>query len=215
MRMLEWIARGVVGVVFGRGILAAINAFGYAPERWVAEMLVKAIPIMTAENSIWMLAGIFAVAFWIWDARSHFIEGISPSSKRPFGVWTWHLTREDAWPYLRLIPLNEGAKIVYQNTLNTRASRAAETPHNGESIVLHWYGTQMLNHGGLRIYGRRSHQSRLEKIAAHILREGGHLTHNATQIRRLNVNDPIYVDLMMLRRDIPSQINAMKNTWPD
>lgn len=110
------------------------------------------------------------------------------------------------------IPLTEAAREVYDATRGTRAAQMAEVSHRGASIVLHWYGKQMMVYGKIAVEGRKRGSGTLEPVPQDIF-DTAFLDHAATSIGEHGQQAPLYTNLVMSRADIPSQVELMKTLF--
>jgi len=182
----------VINLIIGRGVVSAINASGYYPEKWLARVMVDLIPV--SENAIWIISGAIALALIM-------IEAWLPPTKKLICKW-WRS------PYT---PLSDAARNLYEDLREFDNQHAqilmAESFDNEPDGVLNYFAITISTHA--EIFGKRPPSTKLEKLdQAEFGR--GQFAFGGDELRYYGNDAPRYIDLAVKSNELPKILDWLK-----
>ncbi|MEE9159843.1 MAG: hypothetical protein V3U60_15850 [Gammaproteobacteria bacterium] len=158
-----------------------------------------------------MGVGLLTVIYGLWGiVEKHRKPAPEAEVPRWLQMWPFSVHFRDIFPFRRLIPLNEAARIAYERTQGTLAAAAAERPWAGTPDVVGYYATALAGQGDIPVYRFREHIPKLKQIPRNTLPTGS-FKDNATTFTQHGKQSPLYRHLVIKRLDSKPRIKAIKS----
>ena len=156
---------------------------------------------------------IWGIVFWagiaviagavVWGFWSH---AQAKKQTRWLRMWDARFDRRDTWPYRRVVPMEEAARIAYEQTRDTLSAKAAE--RDAESI-LGYYATALWD-GVTNLYGVRPPSTKLELVPDIEANRCGFIDDGAA-IKRHGAKEVLYDKLYFKKSDLRRRIKELKD----
>ena len=193
-----------VNIIFGRAIMGAINAFGFYPEKILADILVDIAPELISENTVWIFAGLFALfLFWI-EVKFQLLE-------RTINIFGKERPGTEK-PVNEYMPLSEAARTIYTelrvsgNSVHVTLAEGSNSPEG----ILNYIAIAIQIE--TEIFGKHPPSTRLERIdpdefkRGMICNEGGSFRYYSDSRNRV-----AYTDLAIKSAEINNVLQSLKD----
>lgn len=186
-----------LSILIGFGLLAVELAI---PQIW------PTAPDLVWRAVLWGGSGFVLIGLLLGARELH---KTNPSSAgRWLPMWSIEFRPKSIYPYRRLIPLGEAARIAYEETRGTVTAMVAERMSD-KGEVLRYYTHALTLLEGVTLYGVHPPSTKQEPVPASLLKSGV-FTDDGSAFRHHHEKLPEYAELMILKADLRRYIRKAK-----
>ena len=124
-------------------------------------------------------------------------------------MWSIRLERRHRYPFCRVVPLPEAARMAREQTCNSRAAAKAAVVCDGDQVTgISYFAALLGDSNAVSLYGYHRVSRQLERIAQEDFKQA-QLVDDATALKRYWEGVPIYTNLQIPRCDLRRRVEEL------